>query len=164
MGFLDIIILIVLLYGLVKGIIRGFILQFFSLIGVFIGIYAAKIYALKFTLLISQWFSISTTYAKPITYLLIFCAVILCLHLLAKLLDKSIKVSLVNWVNKLLGALLGILKYALILSILLTVFQALDKNSRMIKQSTKNKSVLYSPILNIVPRLMPTIDTHFLKQ
>jgi len=164
MNVLDILLFIVLIYGIVKGLIRGFVLQFFSLLGIFIAIYAAKMYNGKISLKLGDWIGISATYAKPISYFIIFCTIILLFHLVAKLLDKSIKVSLIDWVNKLLGAALGLFKYALVLSIFLNVFQVIDSNGKFIKQEKKNKSLLYNPVLKLVPKVMPYVYADFLKK
>lgn len=164
MNFLDIFIVIILVYGIIKGIIRGFVLQSFSILGVIIGIYFSILYVGRVSLWVSHGIDISLTYARPISYFIIFCAVILSFHLVAKLLDKSIKVSLVSWVNKLLGAVLGLLKYALVLSIFLHVFQAMDKNEKVLKHEKKANSLLYYPVFKIVPKLMPYVDADFLKK
>ncbi len=164
MNFIDIVILIILLFGLIKGVVRGFVLQLFSLLGILIGIYVAKMYIGTLTYIIIQWVEIEEMYAKPIAYLLIFCVIILAAHLIAKLLDKSIKISLLKWINNLLGAVLGILKYALVLSILLNVFHIIDSKSRIIKQEKKNESSLYSPVLSIIPKIMPYVNTDFLEK
>lgn len=163
MNFIDIIILIILLFGLIKGIIRGFILQLFSLLGIILGIYIAKMYIGTITFLIMQLIDIEEMYAKPLAYLIIFCVIILVSHLIAKLLDNTIKISLFKWLNSLLGGILGLVKYALVLSILLNVFQVIDSKERIIKQKEKNSSSLYKPVLNLVPTLMPSIDTDFLE-
>lgn len=164
MNFIDIIILIILLFGLIKGIIRGFVLQLFSLLGILLGIYIAKMYIGTITFIIMQWVEIEAVYAKPIAYLLIFCVIILAAHMISKLLDKSIKISLLKWMNKSLGALLGLFKYALVLSILLNAFQVIDSKGRIIKQEKKNNAALYHPVLNIVPKVMPFVNTDFLEK
>ena len=163
MNYIDIIILVLLIYALIKGILKGFVLQFFSLVGIFIGIYIAKVHINTIALVISAWTQLELAYAKPIAYLIIFLVVITMSHFVAKIIDKSFNISLLKWVNNLLGASLGLLKYVLMLSILLNVMEAIDTNNKLISMESKNKSSFYSPILQVVPKIMPFIQKDFLK-
>jgi membrane protein required for colicin V production len=158
MNLLDIILILPLAYGIIKGVIKGFVLQLASLIGLIAGIYFAKLYASSVATLFYHWFDISLQYGKAIAFLVLFLIVGLLVYLLAKSLDRFIELISLKWLNKLLGALFGGLKYALILSVLLNVFQAIDKHSTIILKNTKKSSLLYNPITSIVPSLIPYVN------
>jgi len=55
--------------------------------------------------------------------------------------------------NKFLGGLFAALKYALIVSVLLNVFNAMDAKFTMIKPKTKLESVGYKPLMSLAPVL-----------
>jgi membrane protein required for colicin V production len=55
--------------------------------------------------------------------------------------------------NKFLGGLFGALKYALIVSVLLNVFDAMDSRFPLIKAKTKEESIGYKPLLKFAPKL-----------
>ena len=158
MNALDIVLFIILIYGIAKGIIKGFVLEAASFVGVILGIYLAKIYSDRTAVSVHEWFYLSTKYAKPMGFLLLFVLVILICHFLAKLLDRAVKLVLLDWLNKVAGAFLGLLKYALVLSIFLNVFQVMDNKVKMIKQEKKDSSLLYNPLKNLVPTIMPYVD------
>lgn len=157
MNALDIVIFAILIYGAIKGYIKGLILEASSLIGVIIGIYLAKIYSDNAAASMQEWFDLSQRYAQPMGYFLVFVFVVLICHFIAKLVDRIVKVVLLDWLNKGAGIFFGLLKYALVLSIFLNVFQAIDNKVKMIKQEKKDSSLLYNPIKNFVPTVMPYI-------
>ena len=69
------------------------------------------------------------------------------------MLDKVFDSMSLGGLNKFLGGLFGALKYALIVSILLNVFDALDSRFPIIKAKTKAESIGYKPLLKLAPAL-----------
>ena len=55
--------------------------------------------------------------------------------------------------NKLFGGLFGALKYALILSVLINVFNVVDDKFSIINPTTKSASFAYKPVLDLGPAL-----------
>ncbi len=55
--------------------------------------------------------------------------------------------------NKLLGGFFGGLKYALIVSVLLNVFDAIDSKFPIVEPETKSNSFGYKPMLKLAPAL-----------
>jgi membrane protein required for colicin V production len=153
MSWLDLVCLIIILYGLIHGLIKGFVLELSSLVGIVLGIIAARLYYVDFASKIELWFDISFQYAKPISFIIIFIAVAIVLHIIALIIDKFLKVIALGWFNRLLGGLFGVIKFVLILSIFINVISALNKNERLISHETTEKSVLFEPIKNTIPVL-----------
>lgn len=157
MNVLDIILLALLVFGVVKGIIKGFVLEAASLFGVILGVYAAKIYSSSFAYSLHHWFDLSVKYIVPVAFFLIFIFSIIIFHLLAKIIDKTVKINMLKKMNQFLGALFSLLKYAFLISIFLNVFQAIDEKAHFIKESKKNDSLLYYPIKSLVPTVFPYV-------
>ena len=164
MSLLDIVLILPLVYGIIRGIIKGFVLQLASFLGLIAGIYFAKHYAHSVSELLYNWFDIPFQYGKPLAFLITFLAIALLFYLMAKLIDKFFELISLKWLNKMLGALLGGLKYALVLSVLLNVFQSIDSKSTIVSQEHKNSSIFYNPLKSIVPRIMPYIDVEDFKK
>ena len=55
--------------------------------------------------------------------------------------------------NKFFGGLFGALKYALILSVLINVFNVVDDKFSIINPTTKSASFAYKPVLDLGPAL-----------
>lgn len=158
MNALDIVFFAILIYGIYKGIIRGFVIEIGSLVGVILGIYIAKMNSDRFGASLHEWFDLSSRYTKPVAFFLLFVVVILTCHFFAKLLDKVVKIVMLDWLNKVCGSVIGLFKYTLILSIFLNVFHSIDNKVRMINNEKKNGSLLYHPIKNFAPAIMPYIS------
>ncbi|MDR1679106.1 MAG: CvpA family protein [Prevotellaceae bacterium] len=158
MNALDVVFGIVLLYGLIKGIFRGFILEAASFIGVVSGIYIANIFDENVAQYIGEYCDLSSRFSQPIAFFLIFAAIVVLCHFVAKIIDKAAKMMMLGWLNKLLGATFSLLKYAFIISILLNVIQAIDSRDKLISLDKKACSHLYLPLKNLAPTAMPYID------
>ena len=51
-----------------------------------------------------------------------------------------------DWLNRMLGAGLGALKYLLLVSLVICVIQFIDSDSQLISQTKKEQSLLYYPM------------------
>jgi membrane protein required for colicin V production len=58
-------------------------------------------------------------------------------------------------INKLLGALFGGLKIALILSVLLLVFDRFNNTLSLVSEEELEDSILYKPVASIAPMILP---------
>ena len=121
MTTIDIIILIALGAGVIVGFMKGFIRQLASILGLIVGLLAAK--ALYTSL-----------------------AVKLCPTVVASVLTKALEAVSLGWLNRMLGAGLGALKYLLLVSLVICVIQFIDSDSQLISQTKKEQSLLYYPM------------------
>ncbi|HPW90555.1 MAG TPA: CvpA family protein [Paludibacteraceae bacterium] len=153
MNILDIILLIPLAYGLINGLIKGLFKELASLLGIVLGIYIARLWAPYLSSWLSTWLDYSLKVLVPISYLLIFIVIAVGLNVLALMLEKLMKLVSLGWVNKLGGGAFGLLKFALILSILLNAFTMLNNHLTLVKPQTLNDSYLYTPIKKVTEYL-----------
>ncbi len=163
MNVLDIIILVPIAYGLVRGLIKGFVHELTSLVAIAAGVVGAKIWAPALAVQLATWFNMQPKIAQPLSYLLLFIAIALCLHLVGKLFEKILKTISLGGVNKLLGALFGCLKFALVVSILLNGFAFIDAQFQLLKPKTKDTSVLYRPVQKLAGVAWDTVQEHSAK-
>ena len=77
--------------------------------------------------------------------------------MIGKILTKIADVAALGMLNQILGGVFGILKIALILSIIFTFFGRVNNTIPFIKQETLDESLLYSPVKKIAPALFPSI-------
>jgi membrane protein required for colicin V production len=159
MNTLDLILLVPIVLGFVFGLFKGLIKELASLAAIVLGIYGAKMLAPAMSTLLIQHFHFSTKTALPFAYLVLFAAIAIVLLLLAKTLDKIFDSIALSGLNKFLGGLFSALKYALIISVLLNVFDALDTKFTFIKPKTKMESIGYKPLLKFAPALWDEAKT-----
>lgn len=155
MNYIDIIIAIPLLWGLYKGFTKGIILEAATLIALGLAIWGA----VKFHDFVTVWMRESlnwtSKYMPVISFALIFIGVLVLVFAIAKLLEKIIKAVALGFLNKLAGGVFGILKFGLILSVVIFLLNAIEKNYSFIPPDVKNKSVLYEPVGKIAPLIIP---------
>lgn len=155
MTTLDIIILVVLGAGAIVGFSKGFLKQLASLLGLVAGLLIAK--ALYATVAERVFLPLtdSLTVAQGIAFVVIWLVVPLAFLLLASLLTKAMEAVSLGWVNRLLGAALGALKAALLVSLLVCVVEYIDTDNTILKKTKKQESVLYYPVEKFAGLFLP---------
>jgi len=162
MHTLDLLLIIPIVLGFVFGLFKGLIRELTSLAAIVLGIYGAKLFSPLISGFLIHKMDFSARTAIPLSYLFVFIAIALGLLFLAKMLDKVFDSMSLGGVNKFLGGVFGGLKYALIVSVLLNVFDSLDSKVPLIKAKTKAESICYKPLLKFGPALWA--DTKMMKE
>lgn len=145
MNWLDVIILLPLLIGLVRGLMRGLVTELIAILAVILGCVGARIWGPVFSHWIAQQVSWAQAVCDVIAYALLFLAIAVVLNLLGKLFSRLLKAIHLGFVNRLLGAIFGSLKWAIIVLTLVFLTDRLDQQFHFMKDSVKSKSVTYQP-------------------
>jgi membrane protein required for colicin V production len=111
MSWLDIIILIVLAISAFSGLRVGLIKVLFAVVGIIVGVVLAGQFADDFAGVLTF---IPDAWAKIAAFAIILVVVMIIAGVLAAVLSKLISLVLLGWVNRLAGAVLGLLVGALI--------------------------------------------------
>lgn len=156
-SYLDIFFAIPLVWGIVRGLMSGFVRSLSIFIGLILGVYLAHIYAPELSPTISEWFTLSARQCLSLAYVVIFIAVMLLVAIVARILDKFLHLILLGWLNKLLGALFGFFKWAIILSLFIMLIEYANSKFEFLTPEKKSESLLYEPIKNVVPTIMPYV-------
>lgn len=164
MNTFDLFIFIPIAAGLVFGLFKGFVKELTSFITVFVAWFAAEIFNPVFSPQIIRFFHFSEKTGATFSYILIFLAVIILMLILSKFIEKIISKIHLGWLNSLAGGLLGALKYAIIVSVLMNAFDALDTRFHFAKQEKKEASIGYYPILKMAPSLWKETKEIYEKQ
>jgi len=157
MNYIDLFLGILLIIAAIQGFRKGFIVELASLAALVLGIWGG----IKF----SDWtadFITDTTgfhskYLSVIAFVVTFIIIVVAIHLLAKFFDKAAKAAALGFLNRLAGIIFGVLKSAVILSIFLLLFDAVDENVHILPARQKAESKIYKPMKQLVPTLFPFI-------
>ena len=155
MSVIDIIILIIVGIGAVMGLIRGFIRQIAAILGFIVGLMAAKSLYASLAEYLHPYVTHSLTVAQVIAFVAIWMAVPLLFALLGSLLTRGFSAIALGGLNRLLGFLFGGLKYFLLMSLCVGVFEYVDSNNKLISETNKRASVLYYPMNNLTSFFLP---------
>lgn len=153
MNNIDISILIIIGVGFVFGLFKGLVRELASLVAIVLGIYGAKLFSSLLVPLFVNLLGVSEKVAQPLSYVVLFIAIAVVLLMLARAIDEVFDAVALSGLNKLLGGLFGALKYALIISVLINVFDSLNHKFRFVTEEKQLTSVTYQPLLNLAPEL-----------
>lgn len=116
---IDIAFSFVMIIAVFKGYSKGLVVGIFSLLAFIIGIAAA----LKLSAIVAQYLEDATSaparWLPVISFMLVFIAVVLLVHIGARIIKKSISLAMLGWVDRLGGIVLYMVLYTIIFSILL---------------------------------------------
>ena len=160
MNTIDFVILIPILIGFVFGLFKGFIKELASLAAIFLGIYGAKYFSPQLAVFLQKSAGFSAITAKPVAFIIVFIIIAVLLLILAKWLDKFFDAVSLSTLNKIFGGLFGALKYTLVVSVLLTVFDAVDSKFSIVQPEAKSSSFLFRPVKNLAPQLWTEAKTY----
>jgi len=158
MNWVDLLLIIPLLWGLYKGFSKGFIIEAATLIAFVLAIWGA----VKFHDFLSSWMADSlgwtSKYLPVISFAVIFIGVILIVIGIAKLAEKFVKAVSLGFLNKLGGAIFGMLKFGLLMSMIIFFLDAINKTVAVMPDETKRNSLLYSHVQKIAPTVIPGLN------
>ena len=155
MSVIDIIIGALILYGVVKGFFKGLFVEVTSLLALLVGVYGAVYFSNYAAEILLNNFDWSEKNTNIIAFAVTFVAIVMSISLAGKVLTKLADFAALGLLNKLLGALFGGAKIALIISVLLLIFSTLNKSISFVSNDEIKASLLYSPIKSLAPMVLP---------
>ncbi|MBZ0254333.1 MAG: CvpA family protein, partial [Candidatus Methylomirabilis sp.] len=130
LNWLDALYWALLLFPIVFGMLRGFVRQIVPLVGLFVAFtLAGRYYPLVHAKLVGRAIE-SAQVGQAVSFGIVFLVVSIVFSLLSVGLDRLVKVAMLGWLNRSLGAAVGLLKggvYVLILAYGVVMFAPRDK-------------------------------------
>jgi len=161
MNFLDIVLAIPIVLLAFGGYKKGLIKEVASLVALILGIYFAILFSDVVASYLLGYFDINHRYVFIVAFILTFIGVVLAVSLLGRMLDKIASLAALGFINKFLGLIFGFVKGVVIVSVLIMLFNMIDSNGNILKEDTRENSLLYAPVSRIAPRILeniPNID------
>lgn len=163
MNIIDIILIVPLLWSAYKGFTKGFIIELSSLAALILGVYIAYHFSGYAQDLLIKNFDIASQYLQIASFALTFVVVVILIILLGKILEKFVNILSLGFIDKLAGALFGILKMGFILSVLLIIIENFDTKNNLITKENKKESFLYEYVepfsSKIIPKMKKLMDS-----
>jgi membrane protein required for colicin V production len=155
MNLLDFILLIPLVWLCIRGFQKGLIIELASLIGLVLGIIAAYYFATDVQGFLKHYFSFKEQTSRIIAYVAIFLTVMIIVWLIGKMMEGLIDIVAMGWLNKLLGAMIGLAKGIVLVCLILYIFEKTDTREKVITPQVKEGSVFYQPFMQLVNFIVP---------
>ncbi|HWR33650.1 MAG TPA: CvpA family protein [Chitinophagaceae bacterium] len=137
---LDLVFAVILILAVLQGYQKGLVVGLFSFLAIIIGLAAAIKLSTVMAELIGKSINISQQWLPLISFAVIFLLVILLIRWVAKLIEKSVEIAMLGWVNKLGGIIFYTAIYTIIFSVVLFYLEQM----KIIQLETIQKSVTYS--------------------
>ena len=146
MNALDLIILLLLLIGFIAGLRKGFIVQLFSIGAIILSAWLAYTFSSAFSEWLASYIHAEGFWLNIITFLLIFVGIGILCRLLGQLVEKIFKFAMLGWLNRLLGAVFSVAKYALVLGLAAVLFNSANSRFAWVQEEKLAESKMYALI------------------
>ena len=160
MNFIDIVFIVIFGIAGIMGFRKGLIIGLATLAALIVGVWAGY----YFSDLVSGWianlFDYNGPYINIISFLIIFVAVIILVFMLAKIVERAVDLAALSPVNKLAGLAFGVLRAALLLSVLIYFLNRFDPQRKFITPETRQSSLLFPLVEGIAPVLIPKMKAY----
>ncbi|MEX2595559.1 MAG: CvpA family protein [Salibacteraceae bacterium] len=153
----DIILFLPLLYAAWKGFRKGLIVELASILALIAGLYIAANFSEFTAQKLGEFLNWNGAWVGYASFLITFIAVVFGIYALAKVVEKAVNMAALKFVNKLTGLFFGVLKIALILSIIINLIGYIDQHIPVLSKSEPEKSLLFEPVKNLAPTVIPVL-------
>ncbi|WP_406685187.1 CvpA family protein [Seonamhaeicola sp. MEBiC1930] len=157
MGVIDIVLGALILFGLIRGFSKGLFVEVASLVALVAGVYGAihfSNFAADFLIEKVDW---ELKYINIVAFAITFVVIVVVIGMAGKALTKIANFAALGLINRLLGAVFGALKIAVILSVVLIVFDKFNKTIPFADEDDLESSILYTHVKALVPVVLPYI-------
>jgi membrane protein required for colicin V production len=152
---IDAIILLCLGWGAYKGFKKGFIIQSFVILALVLAIWGGFAFAGKLEPFMQKHFQMSELVCSIISFIIVFLLILILVYTSGHLVSKVADAVTLGMINRLAGAAFGIFANALILSVLILLFNRVNDKKHFIESEALEKTYLYKPIGKVAPAIFP---------
>ena len=164
MATLDIILLCCFIPGIIRGLSKGFLEQALALAGIVLSVWAA----FRFSSLVCTWLkpyvTLSETTLNVLSFALILIVISLLVVLVAKLLTKVAELAMLGWLDKTLGLVFALAVNALVIGVLIILFDTVNAKFGFVKPEALDASIVYTSLRDLSYLVFPYLKFFFFKQ
>jgi len=154
-NYLDIIFIVPLIWAGFRGFKKGLIIEVSTLIAFGLGIWGGIHFSDFVAELLSE--SIESKYVPLISFTITFILIVATVFVLGKMLEKAINLIQLKLVNKVTGAVFGVAKIVLVISVLLVIVNSFDQKSNIVPEDLIENSLLYRPLSDVSLKVIPAL-------
>jgi membrane protein required for colicin V production len=153
----DLIFVLIFIWAAYRGFTRGFIMQITTLAALILGIY----FAIRFSEIISTYMSnkyaMTGEYLPVIFFALTLLILVIGIYFIGKMIEHLVEAIALGIINRLLGVVFSLIKYALLISAILVILNATNRTVHFLPEKKLAGSHLYRPLSMLVPALFPKL-------
>src|SRR5690554_7821445 len=150
MNTLDTVLGLILVTSFLFGLKKGFLKAILSLLGIVVAVYAALFFSGIVEDFLSSQFSWSEDLLRLASFLLTFLVVLIAFSLLGRIMTQLVNFMMLGLMNKLLGGLFIMLKYAFLVSVVFMFVNASEYYS-VLSEEDREASIFTPPFAPLRP-------------
>lgn len=158
MSILDIILLVLFIFAGFNGYRKGFIGQAAGLASLLVGIWGAIHFSDFTAKLLAEHLSLTSQYLPLIAFAVTFAALVVAVHFVGVIAENIIKLAFLGLANSILGVIFGVLKTALILSVILLLLGKVSDRVKIIPNNFGENSLFFGPVERLAPSIFPYLN------
>lgn len=151
MNIFDLIVYVALAWAVFNGWRRGFLLQLLSLVAVVAALYLGAVSGAE----VGAMLGMEGTTAQIGGFITIFVVSLIVIAIAGRLLRGVFKLAGLGIVDTLLGILFSVVKIGLVVSILFSWFEALNKDYTLASREKVESSRWFEPVADVTDKLTP---------
>ena len=157
MHWFDIGIIVLLAFAAFQGFRKGIIVEVAGLAALIFGIYGGIHLSDNMAQFLQRDFEIQSEYLPVIALALsiIFCMALI--FITGRLVEKFFNAIALKGINKLLGAVFGVLKSAIVISLIVFLINGFSITVNLLPKNLSEESKFYTPLNDFSTWLIPTI-------
>jgi membrane protein required for colicin V production len=160
----DLIIAGVLIWSAYKGFSKGIISAAATLIALLVGVWGAVQFSNITSSYLTGVINVDEKVLGIIAFALTFILIVIGVHFVAKAIEGLANAVALGFINKLFGAVFGVMKTAFIISIILVFVNTINNSFHFLSNKFKEESVLYKPISKLAPWTFNYLDFNKIKE
>ncbi|XOD69192.1 MAG: CvpA family protein [Flavobacteriales bacterium AspAUS03] len=146
MNWIDALIAMPLLMGLSRGYRMGLLQQLASIVTWIFGLYGSIWFSALVSTQLGQWQLINEKYLTTASFTISFFMIVAAIYLLRKLIEWGLMLTWMYQFNRILGAIFGLLKSLLFISVSIFLFHEINKRFSVISHQILTGSVLFEKV------------------
>ena len=159
MAILDIILLLCFVPAIVSGISKGFVKQVVDLAAILIAAWAAFHFSTVLGTWLARYITLEPSILNVISFILIIIIAAILLNLVGALITKALQAVSLGFVNRLLGMVFAVLKVALVLGLVILLFETLNETLHFVKPEATADAVVYNALKDAADKIFPILKT-----
>ena len=158
MNVIDIVLGVFLLLGFIRGFQKGFIVELAGIVALLAGIFGGIKYGYFAEGYLEKWTDWSVSSIEITSFFIVFIGIVILVSILAKILTTIVHSIALGLINRIFGALFGIIKMGLFILIILLIFDYINGDGRFLTETKLQESVIVSTIRELSSTLLPSLE------
>jgi membrane protein required for colicin V production len=156
LNYIDYIILVILVLFLIQGYRKGIIIGLATIAALILGIYVSVHFSNYLDATLMEHLHPSRKWLPVISFSTTFILVVIIVMLVAKMTERLVNVVGMGFFDHFGGAVLGLVKGVILISILFFLFNSMDSKEKWLTRKDKQSSYFYTRVAGVFPKLMKT--------